>query len=90
MKWAPHSFASMWSVWKPGKGDEMFTPAIANDWDLLFSLNFNLYEDYVDILYWLEDILKEQPKNKYPKKSVAAEKVPAVVLLMFCFHYPVF
>lgn len=32
------SFASMWSVWKPGKGDEMFTPAIANDWELFFLL----------------------------------------------------
>lgn len=32
------SFASMCSVWKPGKEDEMFSPAIANDWELFFLL----------------------------------------------------
>lgn len=60
MKWAPHSFASTWSVWKPGKGDEMFTPAIANDWELFFLLILIYMKT---ILYWLEDILKEQPKK---------------------------
>lgn len=39
---------------------------------ITFSLNLNLYEDYADVLYWLKDILKQQPKKK--KKNCSGRK----------------